>query len=408
METTAVVTDPTAPDERSRKLGQTYSYYFAFIAIGLTTASLGPTLPGLSDQTRSQLRDISFLFTARALGYMIGSFVGGRLYDRLPGHRTMAAAILLTSGLLALVPNVPMLLVLTAVLLGIGLMEGVIDVGGNTLIVWVHREKVGPYMNGLHFFYGVGAFLSPIIIAQALVFTGKFAWGYWMLALLLIPVMLRLLTQPSPAPIITRENIASARTNPTVLGLVILFFLLFAGAEQSFGGWIYTYSLSTNLTDITTAAYLNAAFWGALTVGRLISIPLAARVRPRVVLLADLSGALVGLIIILAGSNSLTLLWVGTLVFGFSMASAFPTMLTFAGRHMTITGRITGWFFVGASIGGMLVPWLIGQLFESAGPQSAIVTIFISLALALSVFVTVLLYLARREKGKPPAPLGLT
>ena len=35
----------------------------------------------------------------------------------------------------------------------------------NPLLVWVHGDEVGPAMNGLHFFFGVGAFLSPIIIA---------------------------------------------------------------------------------------------------------------------------------------------------------------------------------------------------------------------------------------------------
>ena len=50
-----------------------------------------------------------------------------------------------------------------------GVAEGALDVGGNTLLIWVHRHKVGPFMNGLHFFFGAGAFLSPIIIAQTAV-----------------------------------------------------------------------------------------------------------------------------------------------------------------------------------------------------------------------------------------------
>ncbi len=54
-------------------------------------AALGPTLPGLAGHTGSSVQQISYLFTACSLGYLIGSFGGGRLYDHLPGHRLMAS-----------------------------------------------------------------------------------------------------------------------------------------------------------------------------------------------------------------------------------------------------------------------------------------------------------------------------
>jgi len=38
-------------------------------------------------------------------------------------------------------------------------------------------------MNALHFFFGVGAFVSPIIVAQAILMTGDITWAYWVLAL---------------------------------------------------------------------------------------------------------------------------------------------------------------------------------------------------------------------------------
>ena len=58
---------------------------------------------------------------------------------------------------------------------------------------------------------------------------------------------------------------------------------------------------------------------------------------------------------------------------------------------MTITGRVTGWFFVGASAGGMFLPWLIGQLFESIGPRVTMFIILIDLLVAVSVFAALIL-----------------
>jgi len=87
MTTTAALRscDDSAGDRR-QVLFRTLGYYAAFIALGLVSASLGPTLPGLANNTGSQLSHISLLFVARSSGYLAGSLLGGRLYDRITGH----------------------------------------------------------------------------------------------------------------------------------------------------------------------------------------------------------------------------------------------------------------------------------------------------------------------------------
>jgi len=137
------MTDPRA------RLSKTAGYYFAFIALGLTSASLGPTLSGLAANTGTALSQISILFSARAFGYLMGSLLGGRLYDRMVGHPVMALMLAVMVGSMALAPGLSLLWLLTGVILLIGVAEGTVDVGGNTLLVWVHRGGVGPYMIGL-------------------------------------------------------------------------------------------------------------------------------------------------------------------------------------------------------------------------------------------------------------------
>jgi fucose permease len=74
------------------------------------------------------------------------------------------------------------------------------------------------------------------------------------------------------------------------------------------------------------------------------------------------------------------------------MASIFPTTILLAERRMTVTGQVTGWFFVGASAGGMCLPWLIGQLFESIGPQVVMITLLVDLILNLGILLILLAY----------------
>jgi fucose permease len=393
---------PTLPEatelESTGRIPKTIGYYAAFVALGLVTASLGPTLPGLAENTRSQLGEISFLFTTRSLGYLLGSVLGGRLYDRVRGHPLMAAVLFVMAAMAALIPLIPLLWLLAVVLLVLGMAEATVDVGGNTLLVWVHRHKVGPFMNGMHFFFGVGSFLSPIIIAQAMLIGGDIAWAYWALALLILPAAIWLLRWPSPMAQRASQDDAAGdlpQTNPLLVALIALFFFLYVGAEVGFGGWVFTYAVTLDLSDETAAAYLTSAFWGALTLGRLLTIPIAARVRPRFILLGALLGCLASLGVILSWPSSLTVLWLGAFGLGFSMASIFPTTISLAERRMTITGRVTSWFFVGASIGGMSLPWLIGQLFETVGPRAMMFAILVDLILAVGIFIALILRSAR-------------
>ena len=49
---------------------------------------------------------------------------------------------------------------------------------------------------------------------------------------------------------------------------------------------------------------------------------------------------------------------------------------------MAITGQITGWIFVGASLGGAALPWLMGGLLNSVAATAVLWTIVLSLFLA--------------------------
>jgi FHS family Na+ dependent glucose MFS transporter 1 len=374
------------PANRHR-IAQTAAYYGGYIVIGLFAASLGPTLPGLARHTASQLSDISLLFMARSFGYLLGSLVCGRLYDRLPGHPLMAGVLGLTALMFFLAPLMSQLWLLTVVMLALGVNIGTLDVGVNTSLIWVHRGNSGPYMTGGHFFFGIGGLLAPIITAYLSLLSGDINWPYWALTLIVLPLVAWVLWLPSPARQVEVDasDPPGSRANPILVVLVTLFLFLYVGIEASFGGWIFTYAETLGMGSETTLAYLNAAFWVAFTVSCLIATLLAMRFRPRYILFGDLLLCLVSLTIILVWPASPMALWVGTVGAGLAIASVFPTAVALAERRMPITSTVTSWFFVGAGAGGMLLPWLIGQLFGSIGPLVAMYGMLADVLLALAV-----------------------
>ncbi len=369
------------------RMNKTVGYYLAFIALGSAKAVLGPTLPGLAERTNVGVSDISILFATVAIGGLVGSVFGGRLYDRFAGHPLIAAMLGFTMLLFASVPFISTLWLLAGVFFALGIAELTVDVGGNTLLVWVHREKVGPFMNALHFFFGVGAFLSPLIVGWLMSRGADITQAYWVIALLFLPVIVWFAILPSPTLSVASTTAEKGALNLFLIGGVSLFLFLCAGTQAAFGGWIYTYATELDLTTPAQAAYLTSAFWGALTLGRLLSIPLAARLQPMLLLFGSLAGCLLNLMLIIIFSHSLSILWIAACGLGLSMAAVFPTTLSFSGRRMTITGQITGVFLVGSGLGVMSVPWLIGQTIESSGPQSMLI-ILLGCIIAAGVVLT--------------------
>jgi FHS family Na+ dependent glucose MFS transporter 1 len=141
------------------------------------------------------------------------------------------------------------------------------------------------------------------------------------------------------------------------------------------------------LANTTTAAYLTSVYWGAFMVGRILSIPIAARVRPRVILWGDLIGCLLSVSLLVILPQSRWAVWIGAFGFGLFVASIFPTVITWAERRMSMSGQVTSMFLVGSSIGAIFFPWFIGQLFEGFGPWITMPAIVVFVVALMGVFV---------------------
>ncbi len=383
---------------------QNIGYYGSFLALGLIVASIGPALPYLARQTGSELNEISYLFVARSLGFLVGSMVAGRIYDSVKGHPLLVGGILALAGLSGAVPAVPWLWALVLLFFGLGLCGSTVSVGGSMLLVWANRGRLGSLLGGLHFIWGVGAFLSPIIVIRLIKLSGGIDLAFIFLSALALPVCYWLLRLPSPASWRrSHDELEDHVDGParTSLAVMIWFFLfLYTGTEASIGNWIFTYAMRTGLENATNAAYLNSAFWGMLTLGRLAAIPMVSRARPRTILLIDLSGALLSVLLILIFSRSALALWIGVCGVGLAMASVFPTTLLFAERRMSLSGKLTGILYAGSSAGSMVLPWTIGQFFDSRGPVMLLWISIGGLVIEFGIFALMMLY-PRKSKKLP-------
>ena len=395
---------------KARKLSIAAAYFAAYLLLGLILTSIGPGSDALKAQSGSTLEQISYLVVVMSAGYIAGSIVGGRLYGRLAGNRILAAALLGMAVLTVTIPWLGELWLMAVMFALIGLALGIMDVGGNTLMVWLYRGDVPPYMNALHLSFGVGALIGPLVMNGIAAAAGSAARTYWLYAGLMVPVAIWLFAMPSPesppAEVPSVGLRSALRRHALLITLISAFFFMHMGAELSFGAFITPYAQDQVLYTESMARVLNSMFWGGVVAGRLIAIPLAGRLSAGAMLKMDLAGLAVSIAVIGAWPASTTALWIGTVGLGISIASMIPSSINYAGERMPITGQITALFLVGASLGSTVLPLIVGQLYgedEAARPEMMVYVTAAAVAAAIVLFAVMSLHTRRRHAGAAPS-----
>jgi MFS transporter, FHS family, Na+ dependent glucose transporter 1 len=188
----------------------------------------------------------------------------------------------------------------------------------------------------------------------------------------------------------SKGDLVSTRIYYPLVIPAALFLFFYVGAEVAFGGWVYTYAVALKLAGVVGAAYLTSGFWLSCTLGRLLSIPMATRFTPQQIVLAALFTCLsiLALVIVIPGLS--LVLWIVALGLGFCMAPIWPMGFTLAGQSLTLTASVSGMILLGDCFGGMLLPWLVGQVIEVTGPRALVYLVFGSLVCNLLAFVAML------------------
>ncbi|CAH1266428.1 MFSD4A [Branchiostoma lanceolatum] len=141
----------------------TFTYCSVFLSFGTCVAFLGPTLLDLGCLTRSSLGDMTWAFFAQSLSLLIGSTLGGLLVERFSGNPTLLVAVITVGVTLSVIPLCRTLWILTLVLALMGVAMGCIDTVANVQLIRIYSHDVSPFLQALHFCYGLGAFISPMV-----------------------------------------------------------------------------------------------------------------------------------------------------------------------------------------------------------------------------------------------------
>lgn len=163
--------------------------------------------------------------------------------------------------------------------------------------------------------------------------------------------------------------------------LLGVFFFCYMGLEVTFGALVTAFAVDYNKWSKDQGAMAAAIFWGSLATGRGLSIFLSRCCGPTAMLVFDLIFMIIGGLVLAIGVQMYDkLLWLGTLILGLGMSSAFPAGISWAEKYFHLTGKSTAVFVVGSAVGQMIIPVVTGYLYENFG---AIVLMYASLTLSI-------------------------
>lgn len=362
----------------------------SFLGLGMCIAVIGPTFEDLAVNVHKNISNISYIFAGRSAGYIGGSLLGGTLLECLNPYLLLGLSMLLTAMGMCAIPLCRNFLLLMGLMSCIGISMGILDTGGNVLVLNTWAEKAGPHMQALHFSFSAGAFLSPII-AQLLfgahgnhsstvenVMAGavqdqswshmRSMWAYVIIGLfvLLSAVLFFVLfccrVGSRGKAYSVSEQPEVAKHHKAIVVLLFFFYFAYVGAEVAYGSFIFTFSKDFAQLGEAEAAGINTLFWGSFAACRGLAILLAACVSPGVLITLSLICCCVSSLLLCVFPLQRAVLWAGSGLYGASMAAVFPSGLSWVEQYTPVTGHTAAVLVVGAALGEMVLPVLLGFL----------------------------------------------
>jgi fucose permease len=348
-------------------------------------SSLGSLLPALFDAIGFERVDAGRLFLTMNFAMLVSSLLFGPICDRFGFRTVLVTSTMLVAGAFALLSGAGSYGVILASLAVLGFGGGALNGGTNALLSDISPDRRQSALNLLGIFFGFGALFTPFLIGSLLEWIGLTKILLFLVILTLAPFILFLAAR-FPAPKhkggFSRLELRAVLQNP----LLFLFgFLLFfqSGNEFTMGGWVSTYLAERHGFDPRNAAYVLAAYWAAIMLGRLAVSRLGSRIAASTLVLASAIVALLASVgLILTGSAAAA---VFVALVGFGFAAIFPTTLAQAGSVFAdYSGTAFSAIFVMALSGGMTAPWLVGRIAQDHGVGAGFwVTVFSCTAIVL-------------------------
>ena len=348
--------------------------YLIFISLGLPDSLLGSGWPTMRVAFGVPSSYAGYVAMAISFMTIISALISPRIIRRFHTKWIVIVSIMLTVvGLLGFSFSTSYgMLYLFAVPYGLG--AGSIDASVNH---YVANYYSGSVMNFLHCFYGVGAVISPNIMALAL---SKAKWNegyrwtaYIQLGILLICILSLPLWKKNEGSVEAEEEeqagIREALKVPGVALTLIAFFAYCSGEATCFL-WTSSYFAGTKEgLSAGTIASFGSLIFGGLMFGRVISGFTSNKLGDRLLIRVGNAVELVGIVMVMLPIKHYLPAAIGFVVIGTGMGPVYPAVQHMAPANFgkRNSAAVIGLQMASAYVGSTFMPMVFGILQEHIG-----------------------------------------
>lgn len=366
--------------------------YLIFISLGLPDSLLGSGWPAMHVTFSVPSSYAGYVSMTISFMTILSALLSPMMIKRFHTKWIVIVSIFLTIiGLMgfSISTSYAMLFVFA---LPYGLGAGSIDASVNH---YVAKNYSGSVMNFLHCFYGLGAVISPNIMAAALSTTSwndGYRWtAYIQIFILLICIIsLPLWRKNETASLEKKEEaagIGEALKRPGVVLTLIAFFAYCSGEAICFL-WTSSYfaGVKEGLSDRLIASFGSLIF-GGLMLGRLISGFISNRIGDQLLIRIGIFVEVLGILLVMLPVTSYVPAAIGFVVIGTGMGPVYPTL-----QHMAPTSfgerysaAVIGLQMASAYVGTTFMPMIFGNIQELIGIR--IMPFFLLLFAVLNIWL---------------------
>lgn len=348
--------------------------YLIFISLGLPDSLLGSGWSTMQVAFGVPSSYAGYVSMSISFMTIISALLSPRMIRRFHTKWIVIVSILLTvMGLIGFsVSTSYWMLFLFVIPYGLG--AGAIDASVNH---YVAKNYSGSVMNFLHCFYGVGAVISPNIMALALSrarWNEGYRWtAYIQMGILLVCIFSLPLWKRNENGAEGEEEagagIREAIKVPGVILTLIAFFAYCSGEATCFL-WTSSYFAGTKegLTDGMIASFGSLIF-GGLMLGRLISGFVSNRLGDRLLIRIGIAVEFVGIFMVMLPISNYVPAAIGFVLIGTGMGPVYPAIQHMAPENFgkRYSAAVIGLQMASAYVGNTFMPMVFGIMQQHIG-----------------------------------------
>ena len=349
--------------------------YIAFISLGLPDSLLGAAWPTMRVELGAALPMAGAVSMVCSAGTIVSSLCSARVVRRFGTGRVAAFSTAMTAVALLGYALAPSAALLFAAAIPLGLGAGSIDAALNNYVSLHYEAK---HMSWLHYFWGLGASIGPVILAVCIGRGAGWRGGYLVVVsiqgalALVLCLTQRLWRAHGESAVEDRAARQRMLTNAQTLRLpgmraVLVTFFSYSAAESSMILWIASYARHLGATA-EQASLASGLFFLGITLGRGLNGFLAIRFSSKQLIRAGTAVMLAGIAVMFLPLGYAGCLAAAGLI-GLGCAPVYPCTIHETPRRFgeEASQAATGLQMACAYTGSTLMPPLMGVLSGALG-----------------------------------------